>query len=448
MILKGSQRGGALQLARHLLKTDENDHVEVHELRGFASESLTHALHEVVAMAKGTACSQFLFSLSLNPPETETVPVKVFEDAVERVEQKLGLSGQPRAIVFHEKEGRRHAHAVWSRIDTEQMKAINLPFYKDKLTKISKELFLEQGWRLPDGLRDKEQRDPTTFSREEWQQAKRTKQDPRALKALLQECWAVSDTRAAFAHALEERGFYLAKGDRRGFVAVDFRGEVYVLSRWTGRKTRDLKDKLGDPSSLPSVNHTKEMIAGRMTGMIRGYITDVERILKGKMATTALKKAQMRERHRADRQELKDHQAQRWAAETQERSGRFRRGARGLWDWITGKSKDIRRQNEREAEEAMTRDGREREALIKAQLAERRGLQTEIRETKRVHAEEVARLNADVADYLRMSGREPERDQDHADDHQHHHDQFHRNDGDVRQTGPSPGDRRDHDLSR
>ena len=410
MILKGSQRGGALQLARHLLKTDENDHVEVHELRGFASDSLTHALHEVVAISKGTECSQFLFSLSLNPPETETVPVKIFEEVVERVEQKLGLTDQPRAIVFHEKEGRRHAHAVWSRIDTEQMKAINLPFYKDKLTSISKEIFLEQGWRLPDGLRDKEHRDPTTFSREEWQQAKRTKQDPRALKALLQECWAVSDTRAAFAHALEERGFYLAKGDRRSFLAVDFRGEVYALSRWTGGKTKELTDKLGDPSSLPSVDQTKEMIAGCMTGVIRGYITEVERILKGKMATTALKKAQMRERHRTDRQELRDHQAHRWAEETQERAGRFRRGVRGLWDWITGKSKEIRRQNEREAREAMTRDGREREDQIGAQLTERRALQTEIKKAKRTHVEEIARLNADVAEYLRMAGREPERD--------------------------------------
>jgi hypothetical protein len=28
------------------------------------------------------------------------------------------LNGQPRVIVFHEKNGRRHAHCVWSRIST------------------------------------------------------------------------------------------------------------------------------------------------------------------------------------------------------------------------------------------------------------------------------------------------------------------------------------------
>ena len=137
MILKASQRGGSRQLAVHLLKTEENEHVEVHEVRGFISQDLKSALHEAYAVSRGTRCTQFLFSVSLSPPETESVPVPVFEAAIEAIEQKTGLSGQPRAIVFHEKEGRRHAHCVWSRIDSEAMKAINLPFFKLKLRDIS-----------------------------------------------------------------------------------------------------------------------------------------------------------------------------------------------------------------------------------------------------------------------------------------------------------------------
>ncbi|MFT5129026.1 MAG: hypothetical protein ACI8W8_002646 [Rhodothermales bacterium] len=39
MILVGNQRAGAKDLARHLLKT-ENERVEVHELRGFVSSTL------------------------------------------------------------------------------------------------------------------------------------------------------------------------------------------------------------------------------------------------------------------------------------------------------------------------------------------------------------------------------------------------------------------------
>ena len=109
MILQGNQRGGAKNLALHLLKK-ENDHVELHELRGFVSNDLVNALNEVHFISKATKAKQFLFSLSLNPPANENISTKTFEEAIEKVEKKLGLVDQPRAIVFHEKENRRHAH--------------------------------------------------------------------------------------------------------------------------------------------------------------------------------------------------------------------------------------------------------------------------------------------------------------------------------------------------
>ena len=69
-------------------------------------------------MPKVRSAASFFFSVSLNPPENvKNVPVSAFKDAANRIEQKMGLEGQPRVIAFHEKEGRRHAHAVWSRID-------------------------------------------------------------------------------------------------------------------------------------------------------------------------------------------------------------------------------------------------------------------------------------------------------------------------------------------
>ena len=166
VILKGNQRAGGKQLASHLMKVEDNEHVHIHELRGFVSDDLHSAFHEAYAVSRGTRANQFLFSLSLNPPPNERVPVEVFETAIETIEQKLGLEGQPRAIVFHEKEGRRHAHVVWSRIDTEKMKAINLPFYKTKLRDVSRELFFEHGWKMPQGLLDHNNRDPMNYSLE------------------------------------------------------------------------------------------------------------------------------------------------------------------------------------------------------------------------------------------------------------------------------------------
>ena len=92
MILVGSQRGGSMDLAQHLLK-EENEHVEVHELRGFVAQDLKGALGEAHAIIKGTRCKQFLFSVSFNPPKGEKASTADFEEAIERVEQRLGLSG-------------------------------------------------------------------------------------------------------------------------------------------------------------------------------------------------------------------------------------------------------------------------------------------------------------------------------------------------------------------
>jgi hypothetical protein len=50
MILKASQRSGAKQLGAHLLRTDENEHVELHEISGFMSETLQGAMNEAYAL--------------------------------------------------------------------------------------------------------------------------------------------------------------------------------------------------------------------------------------------------------------------------------------------------------------------------------------------------------------------------------------------------------------
>lgn len=78
MILKAKERGGGKQLGQYLLKEDTNEHVEVHELRGFMSEDLPSALGEIDAISRGTRAKKPLFSLSLNPPPNEEVSTQLF----------------------------------------------------------------------------------------------------------------------------------------------------------------------------------------------------------------------------------------------------------------------------------------------------------------------------------------------------------------------------------
>ncbi len=263
MILKGNRRGGGMQMALHLLNVEDNEHVTIHEMRGFISDSLTEALTEAYAVSRGTRCKKFLYSLSLSPPEMESVSIDVFEKAINAIEKKLGFANQPRAIVFHEKEGRRHAHCVWSRIDVAEMKAIDPSFDKLQLRDVSRELYFEYGWKMPRGLMNSEERDPLNFTMAEMQQAKRHNLDPRMIKQTIQECWAVSDSHAAFASVLKERGYYLAKGNKRGHVVVDWHGEVYSVPRMVGIKTKEVYARLGNSDDLPSVNDTKAKLTER-----------------------------------------------------------------------------------------------------------------------------------------------------------------------------------------
>ena len=403
MILKGSQRAGGTQLALHLLKTVENEHVEVHEVSGFMSDTPMEAFKETYAISRGTKCRQFLFSLSLNPPEKESVPVEVFEKAVSAIENKLGLSGQPRVIVFHEKEGRRHAHCVWSRIDVEKMKAINLPHFKLKLRDVSRELYLEHGWQMPRGLVNSEERNPLNFTQAEWQQAKRIKQDPRAIKEAFQDCWAISDSRAAFASALEERGYYLAKGDRRGFVAVDWRGEVYAISRWVDVKTKEITAKLGDPKTLPSVTDTEKRLADKFTSKLQQFSD--ETISAHDKAEQLLKQQRqpLTNRHQHARAQLKQTQIKRRQQETLARSSRLPTGLKALWFRVTGKYRAIKKENEANTKQCEMRDHLERQKLIDQQLRERRHLLHEFRLIRHHHGIQIKKLNRDMGEFLNPS---------------------------------------------
>ena len=190
MILEGNERGYGAELARHLMNAWDNEHVTLHSIEGFVADDLAGAFAEAEAISAATQCQNYLYSLSLNPPKGASVPVEQFEKVIAEVEAALGLTGQPKAIVFHEKLGRRHAHCVWSRIDAAKMKAINLPNTKRKLMAISHDLYIEHGWTMPDGFKDWRKRDPLNYSRAEAGQAKRTGQDPAVLKAMFARCWA------------------------------------------------------------------------------------------------------------------------------------------------------------------------------------------------------------------------------------------------------------------
>ena len=411
MILIGNQRGGGRDLAMHLLK-EENDHVRVHQLRGFVADDLEGAFKEAYAVSRGTRCKQFLFSLSLNPPKDADVPTEDFESAIERIEQKLGLSGQPRAIVFHEKEGRRHAHAVWSRIKAEEMKAVQMSHSGEKLLDVSRELHREHGWKMPRGLVERSERDPRNFTLDEWQHAKRHGVDPRDIKTHIQDAWEMSDSKAAFKHALEERGYRLARGDKRGYVAIDYRGEVYSVPKYAGVKTKEVRTRIGEPDDLPSVEDAKAAWASDMLRKAQDWQRELDRRREAERKAFAAKRAELVTRQRAERTAQDTAMNARQIAEARERQERFRSGLKGLWDRLRGEHRRITELNLREADAAALRDKAERDMLVFAQIKQRRDIvkaQVQERERYKVASKELKSDREQFAAAVREHLPEPER---------------------------------------
>lgn len=384
-------------MALHLLNGDQNEHVAVHQVQGFIAEDVLGALNEAYALSKATQCRQFMYSLSLNPPQDERVSIEVFEDTLARVEKKLGLEGQPRVVVFHEKEGRRHAHVVWSRINIDEMKAINISHPKLKLNDISKSLYLEHGWKMPYGFKDKSRRNPLNYTRAEWQQAMRTGQNPKAIKAALQECWAISDSRKSFESELQENGYYLARGDRRGFVAVDVYGEVYSLSRQLAVKKKDLEQRLGKAENLPSVPETKGAVFRQVSKLFNRYTGELNAQHKQKMQPLLHAKQTMTAQHRSMRTKLDEFQKARWQKEENQRAAKIRRGFKGIWDKLNGRYWKTREKNEKESYNAYLRDQQQREDLINKQLTERQNLQTQLNLLRNNHEKERKHLIRDLS---------------------------------------------------
>ncbi|MEM9762819.1 MAG: relaxase [Pseudomonadota bacterium] len=415
MILVGNQRGGARDLAIHLMK-EENDAVVVYEMRGFVGADLLSAFRESQAISRATRCQQHLYSLSLNPPPDESLEPEAFMEAIDRVEDRLGLSGQPRAVVFHEKRGqdgllRRHAHAVWCRIDTEAMRAIPLPHTRHKLQELARELYIEHDWRMPAGFVRHGDADPRNYSLAEWQQAKRAGRDPQHLKEMIQEAWAISDSQDALGHALKERGLVLARGDRRGVVAVDQDGEVYALSRWVGIKAKRVREKVDAPDRLPDVE--------RATAAAASAIRDRVKTLHGEQLEASLEETaafmreagKMREQQSAAARELQDLQDARREREEADRAARLRRGWRGLLDRITGRRRCSLERNNAEAEEAQRRDDRQRQDQRERHGLEQKALARRMAEARARRTAIIEELERDLARLDALSPIEREREE-------------------------------------
>ena len=260
MIINGGSRCNGAFFAGHLNNAESNERVKLADIRGLAAKNIGQALYEMKAVASGTRCKNFFYHANLNPRDDERLTTAQWEKAVDALEKELGLEGQARFVVEHEKHGRVHRHVVWSRIDVDKMKAIRMDNDFAKHQEVSRQLEKEFGLAKgvsvlgPEAEKGKRpERRPKQWEVFRGQIKGVNVQD---LKEEITGLWNGADTGEAFVSALEGRGYILAQGDSRAYCIVDRNGDAHSLARRIeGVNAADVREKMSgiDPKTLPHV---------------------------------------------------------------------------------------------------------------------------------------------------------------------------------------------------
>ncbi len=265
MIINGGSRCNGAFFAKHLCNAEMNEHVHLADIKGLAAKNIGQALYEMKAVASGTRCKNFFYHANMNPRDDERLTPEQWERAVDALEERLGLEGQARFVVEHEKHGRVHRHVVWSRINVDRMKAIRMDndFVKHQAVsrQLEQEFGLEQGRSVLGPEAEKGKRPPRRPKPWETFRGQKNGVSVEDLKEEVTELWKGADNAEAFVAALQARGYILARGDSRAYCIVDRQGDVHSLSRRiNGVTTKEVKERLinFDPSELP---HVKEAAA-------------------------------------------------------------------------------------------------------------------------------------------------------------------------------------------
>ena len=263
IIINGGSYSAGGWWSKHLQKAETNERVEVVGFDNLSAETIPEAFREMEALAAGTRCKNYFYQANINPRADEHLTPAQRNEAIETLERNLGLTGQPRFVVEHQKEGRTHWHVVWSRIDTERMQAIS-----DSLTaaiheRTSRELEikfgLERGQSILVPSRDLERPERRPRKSETFR-VDRDGIDPETVKVDARAAWERADNGQSFKAALEASGDYvLARGDRRDFVIIDRAGDDHSLARRLGVKAAEIRARMADldPAILPSVAEAK-----------------------------------------------------------------------------------------------------------------------------------------------------------------------------------------------
>ena len=228
MVIKGRSRSNGAQLANYLLNNRANDNARILDVRGTAQpDNLKSSLLEMSFSSRlSKRGANGLYHAQINPAIGEDRPM-TSEDwlrAAEVLEQSLGLDGQKRAIVLHEKNGRLHGHVVWERYDHHTGKLRTDGKNYKKHDQARAQIEEELGHDLTP---QKAAREPTDKER-------------------LSDLWREHSEGSDFVEAAAEAGYQVVQGfARRPFRVLTPDGQSLDLTRQLdGTKAKAVRDRL------------------------------------------------------------------------------------------------------------------------------------------------------------------------------------------------------------
>jgi hypothetical protein len=225
MIIKGTEHNNARNLARYLLRAKENETCRLWELRDSASDKLSKSLTdwEMIGRCK-TKGSKILYHAHIRVCDDERLNEGRWHETIAKLEERLGFTNCPRAIVSHEHAQKGlHVHIVWSRYDPERSALVKLGNDHQQHHRVAREAEKEYGLRPAVEPATENKSTKRRLSDRDVHAIKERGGDREQLTKLLRAAWAATHSGDEMRAMLKSLKIELSPGDRRDWV-VHYRG--------------------------------------------------------------------------------------------------------------------------------------------------------------------------------------------------------------------------------
>lgn len=246
MIIKARTHNHAGNLARYLLRTKENETEFLMDLRDAASDDIRKALTDWEAIAQSkTKGSNYLYHAHIRLRDGEALKEAQWFKVIDELEQKLGFTNCPRAIVVHNNaEKGLHVHIVWSRLDPVTEKLVSLSHDRKHHHSVARAA--EKAFGLEPVPEKTPERTKRRLSDLEIRALKDRNINREKLEKIMRAAWDATDTGEEMKAMLGALGVDIRPGDRRDWV-VDYKGlKVNPVRLLEDVSTAQFRDRMQD----------------------------------------------------------------------------------------------------------------------------------------------------------------------------------------------------------